>query len=62
MFLNGFAGVSNGVDKHLINGSKAIIMKYQKITKTGISVVVLFTHLLKPEDTLFAPHNCPHTC
>jgi len=32
------------------------------ITNTGMSAVVLVTFLLKPEDTLIAPHNCYGGC
>lgn len=32
------------------------------ITNTGMSAVVLVTHLLKPEDTIIAPHNCYGGC
>jgi cystathionine gamma-synthase len=32
------------------------------ITNTGMSAVVLVTHLLKPEDTMIAPHNCYGGC
>ena len=32
------------------------------VTNTGMSAVVLVTHLLKPEDTIIAPHNCYGGC
>lgn len=32
------------------------------VTNTGMSAVVLVTHLLKPEDTIVAPHNCYGGC
>lgn len=32
------------------------------VTNTGMSAVVLVTHLLKPEDTLIVPHNCYGGC
>ncbi len=32
------------------------------VTNTGMSAVVLVTHLLKPEDTILAPHNCYGGC
>ncbi|GMR14888.1 MAG: O-succinylhomoserine (thiol)-lyase [Gammaproteobacteria bacterium] len=32
------------------------------ITNTGMSAVVLVTHLLKAEDTILAPHNCYGGC
>jgi len=32
------------------------------ITNTGMSAVVLVTQLLKPEDTIIAPHNCYGGC
>ena len=32
------------------------------VTNTGMSAVVLVTHLLKPEDTVLAPHNCYGGC
>ena len=32
------------------------------ITNTGMSAVVLVTHLLKSEDTILAPHNCYGGC
>lgn len=32
------------------------------VTNTGMSAVVLITHLLKPEDTVLAPHNCYGGC
>ena len=32
------------------------------ITNTGMSAVVLVTHLLKPDDTVIAPHNCYGGC
>ena len=32
------------------------------VTNTGMSAVVLVTHLLKAEDTIIAPHNCYGGC
>lgn len=32
------------------------------ITNTGMSAVVLVTHLLEAEDTIIAPHNCYGGC
>jgi cystathionine gamma-synthase len=32
------------------------------VTNTGMSAVVLVTHLLKPDDTVIAPHNCYGGC
>jgi cystathionine gamma-synthase len=32
------------------------------VTNTGMSAVVLVTYLLKPEDTVIAPHNCYGGC
>ena len=32
------------------------------VTNTGMSAVVLVTHLLKPDDTIIAPHNCYGGC
>ena len=32
------------------------------VTNTGMSAVALVTHLLKPEDTIIAPHNCYGGC
>ena len=32
------------------------------VTNTGMSAVVLVTYLLKPEDTIIAPHNCYGGC
>lgn len=32
------------------------------VTNTGMSAVVLVTQLLKPEDTIIAPHNCYGGC
>lgn len=32
------------------------------VTNTGMSAVVLVTHLLKSEDTIIAPHNCYGGC
>ncbi len=32
------------------------------VTDTGMSAVVLVTHMLRPEDTLIAPHNCYGGC
>jgi len=32
------------------------------VTNTGMSAVVLVTHLLQPEDTVLAPHNCYGGC